>query len=74
MWVLRRREVAEAFHSGHLCTLDLVRCGLGHVGRGGPVVDAGQEVDGARVCVDVCDAVACIKAAEIEVEIAMEDA
>lgn len=71
--VLRRREVAQVRHSLVHRAGDLVRRLLRHVGRVGPVVFAGEHVDGAGVCVDGGDAGAAVPAAEVEVEVAVED-
>lgn len=68
------REVAKSFHGGEVGTLDLLGRGLTHLRRGTPVVLAGQEVDGTFGHVDLVDAIPCIKASEVEVEIAVENA
>lgn len=72
--ILRGREVAQPFHGREVGALDLVRGGLGHLGRGRPVVDARQEVDRALGDVDLVHAVPGVEAAEVEVEVAVEDA
>jgi hypothetical protein len=55
-------------------TFDLVSSRLGHLGRGAPVVDSREEVDGAFVDIDLMHTVSCVKATEIEVQVAVEDA
>ena len=71
--ILRRGEVAQARHGLVPRAPYLVRGLLGHLGRVGPVVFAGEHEDGAGVCVDVRDAGAAVEAAEVEVEVAVED-
>ena len=72
--VLRGGEVAQAGHALHHGALDLVGRLLAHVGRGAPVVLAREEVDGALLDVDAGHAVARVEAAEVEVQVAVEDA
>lgn len=66
--------MAQAGHALHHGAGDLVGGGLAHGGGGAPVVLAGEEVDGALLDVDGGDAVARVEAAEVEVEVAVEDA
>lgn len=68
------REVAKSFHGGEVGTLDLLGRGLTHLRRGTPVVLAGQEVDGTFCHVDLVNAIPCVKASKVEVEIAVENA
>lgn len=71
--ILRRREMAQVRHRLVHGTRDLVRRLLRHVGCVGPVVLARQHVHGAVLRVDGCDARAAVPAAEVEVEVAVED-
>jgi hypothetical protein len=71
--ILRRREMSQSLHSLVLRAGDLIGCSLAHLRRVGPVVFACEHVDGARVGVDGGDAGAAVEAAEVEVEVAVED-
>lgn len=72
-WVLRRWKVSQPSHALEIGPFDLFGCRLRHLRRGRPIILARQEVDGTYLAVDLIDAVAGVEAAEVEVEIAMED-
>ena len=73
-WILSRREMTQPSHALEISTLDLLAGRLRHLRCGRPVVFAGQEIDGAFLGIDLTDAIAGVKAAEVEVKIAVEDA
>lgn len=72
-WVLRCREVAQVWHRLMHCTWDLICRFLRHLGCVGPIVFASQHVYGAVLCIDRCDAGATVPAAEVKIEIAVEN-
>lgn len=66
--------MSQSLHTLHHCPLNLIRRGLTHLRGGTPVILTGQEIDGAFLGVDGGDAVAGVEAAEVEVEVAVENA
>ena len=56
-----------------LRALDLIRRLLRHLGRIGPIILAREHVHRTRVRVDTCHARAAVPAAEVEIEVTMED-
>jgi len=66
--------MTQTFHALEICAGDLFGGGLAHCRGGAPVVFAGKEVDRAFLDVDAGDAVSGVEAAEIEVQVAVEDA
>lgn len=72
-WVLRRWEVAKAFHLLEIRPGYLVRRRLAHLWRGAPVVLSSEEVYGALAHIDLLYAIPGIEAAKVEIEIAVEN-
>lgn len=72
--ILGGREMSQTFHALEIRAGDLLRGRLAHFGRRAPVIFAGEEVDGALFHVDAGHAVSGVEAAEIEIQIAVEDA
>ncbi len=66
--------MSQILHGRHIRPLDLVRCRLTHTWRRAPVILTGQKVDRTLLNIDLVHTVTSIKAAEVEVQIAMEDA
>ena len=64
----------QSFHGAEIRALDLLRRGLRHLRRRGPVELACEEVDGTFLDVDGGDTVAGVESAEVEIKIAVEDA
>ena len=72
--ILRRREMAQSRHALHHCSRDLIGGRFAHGRCGAPVILAGQEVDGTFLDIDTGHTVSRVEAAEVEVQVAMEDA
>ena len=72
--ILRRWEMAQARHALHHRSGDLISGGFAHGWSGAPVVLASQKVDGAFLDVDAGHTVPRVEAAEVEVQVAVEDA
>jgi hypothetical protein len=64
----------QSLHSLHLGPFNLIRCRLTHLRCRRPIVLTCEEVDWAFLGVYLGNAVAGIEAAEVEVEVAVEDA
>lgn len=65
--------MAQILHRLEVCTLDLVGRRFTHLWGGTPVILAGQEVDRTLLDIYVCHSVTCVEAAEVEVEVTVED-
>lgn len=65
--------MSQILHGLEVRALDLVCRRFTHLGSGTPVVLAGQEVDWTLLDVDFCHSVTCVEAAEVEVEVAVEN-
>lgn len=72
--VLSGRKVAQVLHGLEVRAADLFGGVLAHLRGRAPVVLAREEVDRALVDVDAGDAVARIEAAEVKVQVTVEDA
>ena len=66
--------MSQVLHSRHIRALNLIRRRFAHVGSGAPIILARQEVNRTLLAVDLADAVAGVEAAEVEVQVAVEDA
>ena len=66
--------MAQPLHRLKVCALDFLGRLLRHLGCGAPVELTRQEIDWAFLDVDLSNAVARVEAAEIEVQVAVEDA
>jgi hypothetical protein len=71
--ILGRRKVSQPLHALEVGPFDLLAGRLRHLRGRRPIVLAGQEIHGAFLAVDLADALAGVKAAKVEVEIAVED-
>ncbi len=71
--VFSGREMSQALHGLEVGPLDLFRRGPAHLWCRTPVVLAGKKVNGTLLDINFGDAVAGVEAAEIEVEVSVED-
>ena len=72
--ILRRREMAQSRHALHHRSRDLIGGCFAHGWCGAPVILARQEVDGTFLDIDTGHTVSRVEAAEVEVQVAVEDA
>jgi hypothetical protein len=71
--IFSRWKVSESLHALEIGPFDLFAGCPRHLRGGRPVVLASQEIHGAFLAVDLANALAGVKAAKIEVKIAVED-
>lgn len=66
--------MSQILHSSHVRPLDLICRRLAHIRRRTPVILTRQEIDWTLLDVNLAHAVTSVEAAEVEVQIAVEDA
>ena len=65
--------MAQVLHSFHIRTFNLIRRRLTHFRSSTPIKLPSKEVNWTFLRIDLVHTVSCIEAAEVEIEIAVED-